>query len=249
MFSEILSSCLAQAAPNTTHAVKIQSVWDMVLKGGPIMVPLIATSLVALGVIIERLVTLRRKNVMPPGFLPGLQAIITGGGRERQAIEYCTANDCPLARIVKTGIKHKNAPTEILEKRVEEAGQREVFKLRKYLRVLSAICSASTLLGLLGTTIGLVNTFGTVATSSESLGKTELMAKGIYEAMICTAAGLAIAITTLLFYHFISGKVDWLVAEMDEMTVNFLEDNGMRQTRTADTLRVTEAPEPQLVAG
>jgi biopolymer transport protein ExbB len=241
---------IAQAAnAPTTTAVKIQSVWDMVVKGGPVMVPLIATSLIALAVIIERLISLRRKNVIPPGFLPGLQAIIAGGGQERQALEYCAANNSPFARIVKAGIKHQHESVELLEKRVEEAGQREVFKLRKYLRVLSAICSASTLMGLLGTTIGLVNTFGTVASSSESLGKTELMAKGIYEAMICTATGLAIAITTLLFYHAISGKVEGLVAEMDELTVDFLEQNGIRRTRQAPPLRVSEAPEPALVAG
>ena len=88
--------------------------------------------------------------------------------------------------------------------------------------MLSLLYSVATLLGLLGTILGLIEAFQTVALSGEALGKTELLAKGIYEAMITTAAGLFVAIPTVIAYHWISSKIERLVGDMDRMTLEFL---------------------------
>jgi biopolymer transport protein ExbB len=188
------------------------------------MIPIGLCSLVALTVIIERLTSLRRRNVIPRDFFAHLKGLLKDGVADRgQALTYCQSNGSPLANILAAGIKRLSEPLERLEKHIQEAGEREVVKLRKYLRLLSVLGSIAPLLGLLGTITGMITAFQTVAASAEALGRTELLAKGIYEAMITTAAGLMVAIPVVLSYHGLSARIDHLVAEMDQMTVEFME--------------------------
>lgn len=222
MFPE-LTFILAQAA--TDPSVKINSVFDFVVKGGPLMIPIGLCSLIALTVIIERWITLRRSAVIPPQFLPGLQSILNGGAANvKQAIEYCRDNSSAAAAVLGEAIKRMHEPVELREKHIQEAGEREAMKLRKRLRMLSVIGSIAPLLGLLGTITGMITAFQTVAASGEALGRTELLAKGIYEAMITTAAGLIVAIPILVCYHWLASKVDGLVAQIDRMTVDFIDE-------------------------
>lgn len=223
-------------------AVKVESVWDFVTKGGPMMIPIGLCSLVALAVIIERLVSLRRGNVIPSGFLPGLRSALGDGADDRkEALEYCRSNGSPIANVFAAGIKKLGESVELLEKRIQEAGEREVLKLRRYLRLLAVVASIAPLMGLLGTIFGMIIAFQTVATSGEALGKAELLAKGIYQAMITTAAGLMLAIPVLIAYHWISAKIEGLVSEMDRMTVEFVEEYG-------DAVRVSPEGAPKFRA-
>jgi len=218
------------AAPGATpvideSAVTVQSVWDFVVKGGPVMYPIAACSLVGLAVLVERLIVLRRRHVIPPSFLGGLKKSLVQSGRDRRAgLDYCRKHPSPVARVFAAGIKKLGASPEIIEKHISEAGEREVLKLRKNLRVLSVIAAVAPLLGLLGTIFGMIEAFATVASSGEALGKTEMLAGGIYEAMITTAAGLIVAIPALVFYHWLSAKIERLVMDIDHMTVEFIEE-------------------------
>lgn len=206
-------------------AVQVQSVWDFIVKGGPVMIPIIACSLLALTLIVERLVSLRRVNIIPPAFLPGLKLALQEGENPRgRALEYCRAHPSPVSRIFQAGIKKLGQPLDTVEKYIQEAGERESIQLRKHMRLLSVIGGVSPLLGLLGTITGLISAFQTVATSGDALGKTELLAAGIYEAMITTAAGLLVAIPVLLVFHWLSGRIDQRVSEVDALTVDFLEE-------------------------
>jgi len=224
--------CMGQTAPATgaaatqatADAIRIDSVWDFVVKGGPVMVPIGIGSIVALTIIVERLINLRRRNVIPPDFLPTVKKLLKDGTGDRSAaLEYCANAPSTIAEVLAVGIKRIGEPIELLERHIEEAGQRAIFKLRKNLRGLSAIASLSTLLGLLGTIFGMISCFQTVAASGEALGRTELLAKGIYEAMITTAAGLVVAIPVLVAYHALSARVEKLVAEVDRIAVEFVE--------------------------
>lgn len=227
----ILGQTTADAA---AEAAKLDSVWDFVVKGGPVMVPIILCSFVALAVFIERLLSLRRRKVIPPEFVPGLKGVLRDDpydiGRRRKAIEYCTSNGSPIAAVCAAGIKRLSQPIELLERHIQDAGEREVLKLRKYLRILSVIASVTPLLGLLGTIMGMIAAFRTVANSSESLGRTEVLAEGIYEAMITTASGLMVAIPALMLFHWISSKIDALVSEMDRISVEFVEEYALGLT-------------------
>ncbi len=250
MLTALGATFLGQAAQNPDAAAaassaKIQSVWDFVVKGGPMMIPIAICSLVALTVLIERLFTLRRRNVAPNKFLPNLRSAMGDGGASRnEGINYCRDNPSPIATICATAIRRLHEPIELLEKHIQEAGEREVAKLRRFLRPLSVIAAISPLLGLLGTIFGMIKAFQTVATSGEALGKAELLATGIYEAMITTAAGLLVAIPTLIAYHWISAKIEALAIEMDRVTCEFVEEyagHGPDPSRDEAALRPVKA--------
>ena len=242
---------LAQAASPVAAPVQaagagmqVDSLWDFVVKGGPMMIPIGLASLIALAIFIERTLTLRRRNVIPPDFLPGLHAALQtdDNGQPDRALDYCARSTSPLASILATAIKHREEPIDRLEKYVTEAGRRAVLKLRRFLRALAVIASIAPLLGLLGTIFGMIRAFQTVASSGAALGRTELLAKGIYEAMITTAAGLLVAIPVLIGYHWIAARIDSLVLEMDHMTVTFVEEHTRgrrwRAVRQADDTTV-----------
>ena len=213
------------AAGAAAASSQIESIWDLAVKGGPVMIPIAVCSLVALTVIIERAFSLRRRNVIPPAFLSGVRAVLDGDLDDRlAAVEYCQNDGSPVAAIFETGIRRLGEPIALLEKHIQETGERVVNRLRKYLRLLSVIASISPLLGLLGTIFGMIKAFQTVAMSGEALGKAELLAKGIYEAMITTAAGLLVAIPALVAYHWIFARIDQLVVDMDQLTCAFVED-------------------------
>lgn len=238
-------------APEPSSAVLVQSVWDFVVKGGPVMIPIALCSLVALTVIIERIASLRRSRIIPAEFLPGLKTILQDVDEDRdKALAYCQKDASPLGRIFEAGIKKLGRPVEVVEKYVQDAGQREVIKLRKHMRLLSVIASISTLLGLLGTITGMITAFQTVAASAEAMGKTELLAKGIYEAMITTAAGLMVAIPVMLAYQWLLSRIEQFVGEMDQMAVEFIEEFAETdRPETTSRMEETRIPFETAVAG
>jgi biopolymer transport protein ExbB len=204
------------------QSAQINSILDFIIKGGVVMIPIGACSLVAIAIIVERWVSLRRTVIIPPRFVDGLKAALDKENVARtHAVEYCRATAAPLARIFATVVDHMHMPTERLEKEVEEAGRREIIGLKKNLRVLAVIANIAPLLGLLGTIFGMITAFQTVAASGEALGRTEALAKGIYEALITTAAGLIVAIPTIIAFHAFNAKIDGMVVEMDRQVVDF----------------------------
>ena len=219
------ASQAVQAAEAAAAAADVQSVWDFVLKGGLMMIPIGLCSLIALTVFSERLVSLRRKKIIPPAFLSGLKKVLNGDlTNPKRALEYCDKDGSPVAAVFAAGLKHLTGSVESLERHIGEAGRREAFRMRKYLRALSVIAAITPLMGLLGTIFGMITAFRTVATSADALGRTEMLAEGIYQAMITTAAGLVVAIPSLIFYHWLSSKVQRLVMDIDQMTVDFVEE-------------------------
>jgi len=206
-------------------ATQVGSVWDFLIKGGPMMIPIGLCSLVALAVIVERLVTLRRASVIPPGFLEGVRSRFRESPDDPdEAMQYCREDGSPIANIFLAGLKKLGTGAPQRDKAVEEAGARELFNLRKYLRMLSVVAALAPVMGLLGTVFGMIKAFQTVAVSGEALGKTELLARGIYEALITTAAGLMLAIPVLVAFHWLSARIERLLHEMDRITVDFFDE-------------------------
>ncbi len=252
MFSELfITSMLAQANDAAASEVAINTIWDFVVKGGPMMIPIFICSLFALGVFVERVSSLGKATIIPPDFLDGLHEIMRSPTRDRTAaLAYCHDSKSPLGPILAAGIKRLNATPELMEKHVQDAGERSLLTLRKNVRVLTVIASICPLLGLLGTIFGMIDAFQTVAISGEALGKTELLAEGIYEAMITTAAGLLVAIPVLIGYHYLTARIDGLVSEMDRLTVDFLDEHAYQQALPANVSRTnnTTTSTPQAAA-
>lgn len=222
----IAVSLLAQSTPRAGAPPEAStSLWELVVKGGPMMVPIALASLVALAVVAERMAMLRRKHVIPAGFLDGLgRALESSGGDAKAGLDYCRGKPSPISRICAAGLARAGRPLELIEKRITEQGEQEILHLRKRLRVLSVIASVTPLLGLTGTIFGMIEAFQTVAFQGEALGRTEQLAGGIYEAMVTTAAGLLVAIPALIFYHMLASRIERLVAEMDRASISFVEE-------------------------
>ncbi len=225
----LAQAAFAQGAPEgaADAASQLGSAWDFVIKGGPVMIPIGLCSFVAMTIVIERLVSLQKKQIIPPQFLTQVNEHLNDdNGGYAKALSYCEADGSPIATVFAAGLKRMGQPIETIEKYIVQAGEGVVFNLRKNLRSLAVIASITPLLGLLGTIFGMIAAFQTVATSGEALGRTEVLAKGIYQAMITTAAGLMVAIPVLIAYHFFTAKIDHLVRDLDVMTVDFVETHG-----------------------
>lgn len=223
---------VAKKAENVVDETAIQgagneSVFDLILLGGWVMIPLGICSLVALTLFIERSIVLRKHNIVPDSFLKGLKEII-GGGKPNldRAFEYCVKSEAPIGKILKIGVekwRKKRSPADI-EKSIEDAAIREVSQMERSLRGFKIVAGISPLLGLLGTVYGMIRAFQTVALSSEAIGKAAKLAHGIYEAMVTTAAGLTIAIPTLLVYYYLARKVDAFTDDIESACSGFMDD-------------------------
>lgn len=197
------------------------TIWELTLKGGIVMIPIAICSLVAMALVVERFISLRRSRVIPRGFIESIQSMLVDG--PRRALDYCKASPSPIARVFEAALRRWDRPLDQVEKHITEAGLRETALLRKHLRGLSVIAAVAPLLGLLGTIFGMIKAFRTVADNADALGRTELLAGGIYEAMVTTAAGLIVAIPTVLLYHLIAGRIDRLVMDMDAACIELAE--------------------------
>ncbi len=214
----VCGSVFAAPQADLQEAAK-ETMFSLLRKGGPIMIPLGIASIVALAITIERLLSLRRVKLVPPDFMEGLKAAAEGEDASVSCLKYCDDTDAPIGAILKAGILRLSRGEAAVEKAVEDAGYREALKMKRSLRVLSIIASVSPLLGLLGTVYGMIAAFQTA--SSVGMGKADVLAKGIYEALVTTATGLTIAIPVLLMFQFLSAKVDAIVDDLDEMVTEF----------------------------
>jgi biopolymer transport protein ExbB len=185
-------------------------------RGGPIMYPILACSIIALAVFLERLAFLRRKHLVPDRFVRGVTRAWQRGEFE-VAWRLCQQQDMPLARILRAGLrKVKEGPQEV-ERAIEVAGSHEAGVLEANLRFLGAISNIAPMLGFLGTVTGLITAFNVIAV--QGTGDPKLMADGVSEALITTEFGLFIGIPALGAYHYLRGKVDRLLHEMEAITM------------------------------
>ena len=206
-----------------------ESLLDLILLGGPVMIPLGICSLVALTLLLEREINLKKSKVVPAGFWPGLKEIIGGGSPDlSKGFEYCVNSRTPIGNILKTGIEkwRKNRKPEDVEKAIEDAASREVSQMARTLRGFKIVAGISPLLGLLGTVYGMIKTFQMVAhaTATPGTDKAAKLAAGIYEAMVTTAAGLTIAIPVLLIYYYLNRRVDNYADDIEEVCTEFMDE-------------------------
>jgi biopolymer transport protein ExbB len=182
------------------------SLWELTKSGGPLMIPLAICSVIALTYAIERSLRLRSAALGSDAFGRTLVQVVQTGGAA-QGIQLCDATRTPLARVLRTALEANAAPREEREKRVEDLATLEVKKLQAQLRPLYIVYLVAPLLGLLGTVWGMIIAFATIAMRG-GLGKPGLLAEGVYQALVTTAAGLAIAIPTVVVYFFLKGRIE-----------------------------------------
>lgn len=201
--------------------VEKETMFSLIAKGGYLMIPLAIASILALTLGLERFIALSKDRILPSTFLEGLVNAWESDPTGKRAIAYCDESGGAVGHIFKAGIRRSEAGPEAVEKAIEDVGSREANKMKRSLRPLQVIAAVSPLLGLLGTVYGMIDAFQKTATSGGT-AKTAMLAEGIYEALVTTAAGLTIAIPTLLLYQFLLGRVDKLIDEIDEAGTEFI---------------------------
>lgn len=187
--------------------------WDLLQKGGWIMVPIFSGSIIALGLFFERLWVLQRRLINPPDVLQHLMSLLQSS-RWNEARVMCQRVDNPLTRIALNmiSIHEKNPSREALREAAEDAGQREAFFLERGVGALGVVASLEPLMGLLGTVLGMIQAFRQVA--SQGVGDPRVVANGVWVALLTTAVGLAIAIPAYMGYRYLLSRVDRLVLDL-----------------------------------
>lgn len=194
--------------------------FELIKAGGWVMLPIIASSIVAMAIILERFWTLRERRVVPADLVAQIWKLHRQGQLTPERIQAIRASS-PLGRILAAGLLNRTHSREVMKEAIGEVGRQVVAEMERYLNTLGTIASISPLLGLLGTVIGMIKTFSVI--TSVGVGNPSALAGGIAEALITTAAGLTVAIPALIFYRYFTGKVDRLAMGMEEQALKMVE--------------------------
>ena len=199
------------------------SVLRLVLHANPMLWPLAICSMVTLGYVLERLLALRRERVIPREFVDRFLERLSSGKLDRErALELCRAHESPAARVFALVVGAWGQPGATIRQMVSHDAAGEVVELKRNLRVLSAMATLGPLLGLLGTVVGIIQSFDALG-GRLGPARGEMLAHGISLALVATAFGLAIAIVAVTFYYFFLNRVDVLVRELDDRTRQVIE--------------------------
>ncbi|MFO0910359.1 MAG: MotA/TolQ/ExbB proton channel family protein [Isosphaeraceae bacterium] len=206
----------SRTAANDPSAIGRRSVVRLFVEANPMLWPLLLCSVVAFGYALERLIALRRERVIPRDFVNRFLERLAGGKLDRdRATELCRANDSAMARVFAVVIGYWGQPAATIRQAVGYDAAGEVLDLKRNIRVLNGTATLAPLLGLLGTVIGMIQSFDALG-GRGGTAKGEALAHGISLALVATALGLAIAVVSVVAYYFLLNKVDLLVRELDD---------------------------------
>lgn len=193
----------------------LDSIYDLLVSGGPLMIPIAVCSVVALAYATERWIRLQPTFLGSPGFGREVLERVASDG-EGPALELCRSRPTPLARILAAGLERARQPFLEREKAVEDTAASEVKLLGQNLRPLLLVWLVAPLLGLLGTVWGMIEAFSRIATA-EGIGRPEGLAAGIYQALTTTAAGLSVAIPAIVAHHLLKGRIERFARRSEEL--------------------------------
>jgi biopolymer transport protein ExbB len=195
-------------------------VLEIILAGGWLMVPILLCSTLAVAIIIERFWTLRRSKVLPDGLSGTVEDWAARHELDQRHIEQLS-KESPLGRIYAAALVNRKRSREVIKEAVEDTGRHVVHDLERFLNTLGTIAGISPLLGLLGTVVGMIKVFSVIMISG--VGDANVLAGGISQALITTAAGLTVAIPSYFFYRFFRGMVAEYVISMEEKAISLID--------------------------
>lgn len=237
----------AGAKPSDEVAIPTKSLLGILREGGLVMLPLVACSFVMLIFVFERSISLRRGRVVPGPFVKRFLHQLEENQLDReQAVLVCEENGSPIARVFAAAVKKWGRPAVEIEQSIIDTGERVVHELRRYLRVFNGIATVAPMLGLMGTVFGMIHAFNDIATS-DAMGRPELLARGISEALLTTAMGLMVAVPAQILYWWFVSVVDRLTVRIDALgqevvgTISAEAINEAAQSKPARTRKPVAA--------
>ena len=217
----VLDSAAKGAAAVTAPAVQQPlNILELISKGGYIMVPIGLLSVIAIYLIIERYLTISKAAKVDPNFLNNIRSMLLDGKTEA-ALALCRSTNTPIARLLEKGIKRLGKPIKEIESAVESTGRLEIYKLEKNLSYIGIIAVIAPMFGFVGTVWGVIKIFYNHSMADNiSIG---LVAGGLYEKMITSAAGLVVGIIAHIGFHFLSAMIDRVSFQIETTAVDFID--------------------------
>lgn len=211
-----------------------QSIVALVSKANPMLWALALCSVVTVGYTLERLVALRRNRVIPRDFVNRfLERLSTGKLDRDRAAELCRSNESPTGRVFGHVVRYWGQPAATIRIALDHDAAREVADLKRNIRVLSGTATLAPLLGLLGTVIGMIQSFDAIGGKAGG-SKSEALAQGISLALVATAIGLVIAVCSVMAYYYLLNRVDVLVRDMDDHARGVIDQVSAEAMRPLD---------------
>lgn len=206
--------------------------FEIVRAGGWLMAPLILCSVIAAAIIIERLWTLKRKRVLPEGMNAKVWTWVDKGELDERHVQVLR-DSSPLGRILAAGLAARSRERDIIKEQIEDTGRHVAHDLNRFLTTLGTIAAISPLIGLLGTVVGMVRVFAAI--TANGVGNPTVLADGISQALVTTAAGLSVAIPALIGYRYLRNHVDSLVVDMEQEATKLVDaiESAKRPLRTS----------------
>ncbi len=201
---------------------------ELIKAGGLLMWPIILCSVIATAIIAERFWSLRLNKIVPKNLVSKVWQWQKVGHLDQKRIQDLRSSS-PLGMVLSAGLVNRNHSREIMKESIEEVGRHVAHELERFLNTLGTIASITPLLGLLGTVIGMIKVFTVI--TAQGVGDPSVLSEGISEALITTAAGLSVAIPSLMFHRYFSGRVDELTITMEQEALKMVEVmHGMRES-------------------
>ncbi len=194
--------------------------FEIIKSGGLMMLPIILCSIVAMAIICERFWSLQKKKIIPAELVPRVWKLSRDNKLDDMTVRRLKVSS-PLGAILAAGLINSRFGREIMKESIEEIGRQVAHELERFLNTLGTIAAITPLLGLLGTVIGMIKVFSAIMV--HGVGDPGILAGGISEALITTAAGLTVAIPSLIFHRYFEGLVDELVLNMEDESLKLIE--------------------------
>jgi len=215
---------LAQIVTNAAEVAASDeslSILELAKAGGILMIPIVLSSVIAIYIFVERVLTINKANQNPDSFISKIKELVQRGDINGAKIT-CAQFDTPVARMIEKGISRIGSPLKNIEASIENVGKIELFKLEKNLSILATVAGAAPMMGFLGTVIGMVQAFISIAQEEGSVSP-KLLSSGIYTAMITTVAGLLVGIIAYLGYNYLVTRVSKVVHKMEYSSIEFID--------------------------
>lgn len=202
-------------------AAEGSSLLDLLLLGGWVMIPLVLLSVLTIYLFIERMITIREAGSDPEAITDRIRDYVRNGDVEG-AITYCERKDVPITRILKQGLERLGRPISEIQDAVQAAGKHETFALEKRTNLLASISGIAPMLGFFGTVVGMIRAFQEIQNLQGNVNPS-VLAGGIWEALITTAAGLLVGILALFAYNFLLERIRRLTNDMERSATDFID--------------------------
>ncbi|MCB1736357.1 MAG: MotA/TolQ/ExbB proton channel family protein [Gammaproteobacteria bacterium] len=200
--------------------------YEIILAGGWLMLPILLCSVIATAIVIERLVALRQSRVLPPELINQVLTWADRSELDRVHVKEI-ATQSPLGKIIAIGVQNQTLPRDQIKVAIEDAGRHVVHDMERYLPALGTIAHITPLLGLLGTVIGMITVFDAITT--HGVGDPTVLADGISQALITTAAGISVAIPSIIAFRYLRSHINEMIVRMEKQAIHLLDVLERRQ--------------------